>query len=79
MRRVITALNGPGPVPIDDALKQAMQKGVKVVGYDSSPATDARNVFINQADSRSIGEGQVKLICDEIPGCSGQVGIGAFG
>lgn len=63
------------PDAIAPALKQAMQRGIKVVGYDSSPATDARNVFINQADSRDIGEGQVKLICDEIPGCSGQIGI----
>jgi rhamnose transport system substrate-binding protein len=63
------------PDAIAPALKQAMQKGIKVVGYDSSPASDARNVFINQADSRDIGEGQVKLICDEIAGCSGQIGI----
>src|SRR5215472_1227379 len=63
------------PDAIAPALKQAMQKGVKVVGYDSSPATDARNVFINQADSQGIGESQIKLICDEIPGCSGQIGI----
>src|SRR5438309_2326346 len=63
------------PDAIAPALKQAMQRGIKVVGYDSSPATDARNVFVNQADLKSIGEGQVKLICDEIPGCSGEIGI----
>jgi rhamnose transport system substrate-binding protein len=63
------------PDAIAPALKQAMQRGIKVVGYDSSPATDARNVFVNQAESRAIGESQVKLICDEIPGCSSQIGI----
>src|SRR5438445_11364811 len=42
------------PDAIAPALKQAMQKGIKVVGYDSSPAKDARNVFINQADSKGI-------------------------
>jgi rhamnose transport system substrate-binding protein len=63
------------PDAIAPALKQAMQRGIKVVGYDSSPATDARNVFVNQADSKAIGESQVKLICDEISGCSGQIGI----
>src|SRR3979411_2990497 len=63
------------PDAIAPALKQAMQKGIKVVGYDSSPATDARNVFVNQADSKAIGESQIKLICDEISGCSGEIGI----
>jgi len=63
------------PDAIAPALKQAMQKGIKVVGYDSSPAPDARNLFINQADLQGIGQNQIKLICDEIPGCSGQIGI----
>ena len=63
------------PDAIAPALKQAMQKGVKVVGYDASPAKGAYNVFVNQADLKSVGEGQAKLICDEIPGCSGQVAV----
>src|SRR6267143_3892167 len=60
---------------IAPALKQAMAKGIKVVGYDSSPATDARNVFINQADSKGIGEVQIEMVCDEIPGCAGDIAI----
>ena len=68
-------ISADDPDAIAPALKQAMQKGIKVVGYDSSPATAARNVFVNQADSKAIGESQVKLICDEIPGCSGSIGI----
>ncbi|HVS47450.1 MAG TPA: rhamnose ABC transporter substrate-binding protein [Candidatus Dormibacteraeota bacterium] len=63
------------PNAIAPALKQAMSKGIKVVGYDSSPATDARNVFINQADSKGIGEVQVQMVCDEIPGCAGDIAI----
>ncbi len=63
------------PNAIAPALKQAMAKGIKVVGYDSSPATDARNVFINQADSKGIGEVQIQMICDEIPGCTGEIAI----
>jgi rhamnose transport system substrate-binding protein len=63
------------PNAIAPALKQAMQKGIKVVGYDSSPATDARNAFINQANSKDIGEIQVQMVCDEIPGCSGEIAI----
>jgi rhamnose transport system substrate-binding protein len=60
---------------IAPALKAAMAKGIKVVGYDSSPATDARNVFINQADSKGIGEVQIQMVCDEIPGCAGEIAI----
>ncbi|TMF66810.1 MAG: rhamnose ABC transporter substrate-binding protein [Chloroflexi bacterium] len=63
------------PDAIAPALKQAMAKGIKVVGYDSSPAKDARNVFINQADSKGIGVVQVQMICDEIPGCAGEIAV----
>jgi rhamnose transport system substrate-binding protein len=63
------------PDAIAPALKQAMSKGIKVVGYDSSPAKDARNAFINQADSKGIGEVQIQMVCDEIPGCAGDIAI----
>jgi len=63
------------PDAIAPALKQAMAKGIKVVGYDSSPAKDARNVFINQADSKGIGVAQVQMVCDEIPGCAGEIAV----
>src|SRR5256884_9120526 len=64
------------PDAIAPALKQAMQKGIKVVGYDSSPAKGAYNVFVNQADLKSIGEGQARLICDEIGNpCTGEIGV----
>ena len=69
---VVSADDGNAIAP---ALRQAKRRGVKVVGYDSSPATDARDVFVNQADLKSVGEGQVQLICDQIPGCSGEIGI----
>ena len=63
------------PDAIAPALKQAMAKGIKVVGYDSSPAKDARIVFINQADSKGIGVVQVQMVCDEIPGCAGEIAV----
>jgi rhamnose transport system substrate-binding protein len=63
------------PDAIAPALKQAMAKGIKVVGYDSSPAKDARNVFINQADSKGIGVVQIQMVCDEIPGCAGEIAV----
>jgi rhamnose transport system substrate-binding protein len=50
------------------ALKQAAQRGVKVVGMDSDVAPDARSVFINQVTTQLVGEGQVKSIAKEIGG-----------
>jgi rhamnose transport system substrate-binding protein len=56
------------------ALKQAMSAGVKVVTYDSDAAPDARNLFVNQADSEEIGRSQVKLIAEQIGG-EGEIAI----
>jgi rhamnose transport system substrate-binding protein len=63
------------PDAIAPALKQAIAQGIKVVGYDSSPAKDARQVFVNQANSKDIGEIEVQMVCDEIPGCAGDIAI----
>jgi rhamnose transport system substrate-binding protein len=63
------------PDAIAPALKQAMSQGIKVVGYDSSPAKDARQVFVNQANSKGIGEVEIQMVCDEIPGCAGDIAI----
>src|SRR3954466_7584746 len=50
------------------ALKQAAQRGVKVVGMDSDVAPDARSVFINQVTTQLVGENQVESISKEIGG-----------
>ncbi|QFU86454.1 rhamnose ABC transporter substrate-binding protein [Amycolatopsis sp. YIM 10] len=56
------------------ALKTARQQGMKVVTLDSDVATDARDVFINQADSRDIAVKQVELISAAVGG-SGEIAI----
>jgi rhamnose transport system substrate-binding protein len=56
------------------ALKAARQQGMKVVTFDSDAATDARDVFVNQASSQEIAAGQVKLISEAIGG-SGEIAI----
>jgi rhamnose transport system substrate-binding protein len=68
-------ISAADPDAIAPALKQARSAGIKVVGYDSSPATDARDLFVNQADTKGIGDVQVQMICDEIPGCAGKIAI----
>src|SRR5262252_9552208 len=55
------AVSAADPDAIAPALKAAMQAGVKVVGYDSSPAQGAYNVFVNQADTQGIGDTLVKM------------------
>jgi rhamnose transport system substrate-binding protein len=57
------------------ALQAAMAAGIKVVGYDSSPAVGAYNVFVNQADTAGIGKGLADMACDEAPSCTGEIAV----
>ncbi len=52
-----------------------MAAGIKVVGYDSSPAKGAYNVFVNQADTAGIGKGLADMACDEAPSCTGEIAV----
>jgi len=52
-----------------------MAAGVKVVGYDSSPAVGAYNVFVNQADTAGIGKGLADMACAEAPSCTGEIAV----
>jgi rhamnose transport system substrate-binding protein len=60
---------------IAPALQAAMAAGIKVVGFDSSPATGAYNVFVNQADTAGIGQGLADMACDEAPSCTGEIAV----
>jgi len=57
---------GNDPNAIAPALKQAAQKGVKVVSMDSDVAPDARSVFINQVTTELVGKNQVESIAKQI-------------
>ncbi len=57
------------------ALKAAMAAGIPVVGYDSSPAVGAYNVFVNQADTAGIGKGLADMACDLAPSCTGEIAV----
>jgi rhamnose transport system substrate-binding protein len=57
------------------ALQAAMAAGVKVVGYDSSPAVGAYNVFVNQADTAGIGKGLADMACFIAPNCTGEIAV----
>jgi len=62
------------PNALAPALKDAMGKGIKVVSYDSDVAPDARNVFVNTANSEDIGRIQIQII-SRLIGCSGEIAI----
>jgi rhamnose transport system substrate-binding protein len=57
------------------ALQAAMAAGIPVVGYDSSPAVGAYNVFVNQADTAGIGKGLADMACDLAPSCTGEIAV----
>jgi rhamnose transport system substrate-binding protein len=61
---IIIAGNDPNAVA--PALKQAAQRGVKVVGMDSDVAPDARSVFVNQVTTDLVGKNQVESIAKQI-------------
>ncbi len=67
-------ISGDDPNAVAPALKQAMSQGVKVVSFDADVAPDARNVFVNQADSEQIGRSQVDLLAKQI-NSTGQIAI----
>jgi rhamnose transport system substrate-binding protein len=51
---------GNDPDAVCPALKQAMAKGIAVVAFDSD--TNCRQLFINQADTETIGRSQIQLL-----------------
>ena len=67
-------ISGDDPNAVAPSLKQAMAQGVKVVSYDADVAPDARNVFVNQADSEQIGRSEVDLLAKQI-NSTGQIAI----
>lgn len=67
-------ISGDDPNAVAPSLKQAMAQGIKVVSYDADVAADARNVFVNQADSEQIGRSEVDLLAQQI-NSTGQIAI----
>lgn len=69
------AVSAADPDAIAPSLRAARQAGIKVVGYDSSPAEGAYDVFVNQADTQGIGQSLVQMACDEAPSCTGDIAV----
>ncbi|MFO1067488.1 MAG: substrate-binding domain-containing protein [Geminicoccaceae bacterium] len=54
------------PVAIAPVLKKALEKGIRVIGYDANSQPDAREWFVNQAEFNGIGKALVDQMAAEI-------------
>ena len=62
------AIAGNDPNAVAPALQQAQAAGVKVISFDSDVATDARTLFINQADLSVLGDLMLSSMYDLLGG-----------
>ena len=69
------AISANDPNAVVPALTAAKAAGIKVVGYDSSPAAGAYDVFVNQTDFSLIGQSMADWACNLAPNCSGEIAI----
>ncbi len=68
----ISANDADAVVP---ALKDAMAKNIKVVGWDSPPAADGRNVFIEQVDFDTAGKVMADMALDILGANGGKFAV----
>ncbi len=68
-------ISADGKDEVAPALKAAMAAGIKVVGFDSSPAVGAYNVFVNQVDFSGVGINLADWACELAPSCTGEIAI----
>jgi rhamnose transport system substrate-binding protein len=68
-------VSATGADEVAPSLKAAMDAGIKVVGYDSSPAEGAYDVFVNQTDFSLIGGAMAQWACDLATDCTGEIAI----
>lgn len=70
---IIISANDKSAVASD--LKAARAAGIKVVGMDSPPADDARDLQITDGRDKDLGEIILKMACEDISDCTGQIAI----
>ncbi len=68
-------ISADGKDEVAPALKAAMDAGIKIVGFDSSPAVGAYHVFVNQVDFSGVGVNLADWACELAPSCTGEIAI----
>lgn len=61
------AISANDPDALVPALQKAMERGIKVVSWDSGVAPEGRQVHLNPSDTNLIGETIIKLAADHLP------------
>ncbi len=61
------AISANDPDALVPALKKAMDRGIKVISWDSGVAPEGRMIHLNPSDTGLIGETIIKLAADFLP------------
>jgi rhamnose transport system substrate-binding protein len=61
------AISANDPDALVPVLQRAMQRGIKVVSWDSGVAPEGRQIHLNPSDINLIGETIIKLAADYLP------------
>ncbi len=61
------AISANDPDALVPALKKAMERGIKVISWDSGVAPEGRQLHLNPSDTDLIGETIIKLAADYLP------------
>jgi rhamnose transport system substrate-binding protein len=61
------AISANDPDALVPALQRAMQRGIKVISWDSGVAPEGRQLHLNPSDTNLIGETIIKLAADYLP------------
>ncbi|OSQ43109.1 rhamnose ABC transporter substrate-binding protein [Thalassospira sp. MCCC 1A01428] len=69
------AVSANDPNALAPILKRAMQRGIKVISWDSGVAQDARIVHLNPSNNELIGKTCVKLAADVVGDGGGDIAI----
>ncbi|MDR1834107.1 MAG: substrate-binding domain-containing protein [Propionibacteriaceae bacterium] len=69
------AIAGSDPESTKEVLKAARDQGIKVLSWDSDIDPDARSVFVNQADSASLGDQMLVAMNDMLGAEGGEIAI----
>ena len=68
-------ISAAGPDAVVPALEEAQAAGIKIVGFDASPAVGAYDVFVNQVDFSGVGVNLADWACELAPDCTGEVAV----
>ncbi len=69
------AISANDPTAVAVATKRALERGVKVISFDSGVAKDGRLMHLNPSNTELIGYKQIDMISKTLKGKGGQIAI----